>query len=168
MTISLVSKRLLGQRDHPRREEVLASCGVPRSGVDVRADGGYIIWWPAAGRPVLADAGIQPWPERLDAALARPPPVPLPISRRAIVARQDDLRSTLHRTLGVVRTMALAPEGERNRILFWAASRARDMVATGGAGMQMLEAIREAAAHAGLAQREVDRTITSAFRGAAA
>src|SRR5438045_4454823 len=35
MTISFVSKRLLGQRDHPRREETLASCGVPRSGVDV-------------------------------------------------------------------------------------------------------------------------------------
>ena len=35
MTISFVSKRLLGQRDHPRREEILASCGVPRSGVDV-------------------------------------------------------------------------------------------------------------------------------------
>ena len=35
MTISFVSKRLLGQTDHPRREEILASCGVPRSGVDV-------------------------------------------------------------------------------------------------------------------------------------
>ena len=35
MTISFVSKRLLGQTDHPRREEILASCGVPRTGVDV-------------------------------------------------------------------------------------------------------------------------------------
>ena len=35
MTISFVSKRLLGQKEHPRREEILASCGVPRSGVDV-------------------------------------------------------------------------------------------------------------------------------------
>jgi len=35
MTISFVAKRLLGQKDHPRREEILASCGVPRSGVDL-------------------------------------------------------------------------------------------------------------------------------------
>jgi acyl-CoA synthetase (AMP-forming)/AMP-acid ligase II len=35
MTISHVSKRLLGQREHPRREQILASCGVPRTGVDV-------------------------------------------------------------------------------------------------------------------------------------
>ena len=35
MTITFVSKRLLGQQDHPRREEILASCGVPRTGVDV-------------------------------------------------------------------------------------------------------------------------------------
>jgi long-chain acyl-CoA synthetase len=35
MTISFVSKRVLGQVDHPRREEILASCGVPRSGVDI-------------------------------------------------------------------------------------------------------------------------------------
>ena len=35
MTISYVSKRLLGQHSHPRREEILASCGVPRTGVDV-------------------------------------------------------------------------------------------------------------------------------------
>jgi acyl-CoA synthetase (AMP-forming)/AMP-acid ligase II len=36
MTISYVSKRLLGQTDHPRREDILASCGVARSGVDIK------------------------------------------------------------------------------------------------------------------------------------
>ena len=35
MTISYVSKRMLGQPEHPRREQILASCGVPRTGVDV-------------------------------------------------------------------------------------------------------------------------------------
>jgi len=36
MTISSVSKHVLGQTDHARREDILASCGVPRTGVDVK------------------------------------------------------------------------------------------------------------------------------------
>ncbi len=36
MTISFVGKHVLAQTDHPRREEILASCGVPRTGVDVK------------------------------------------------------------------------------------------------------------------------------------
>jgi Bifunctional DNA primase/polymerase, N-terminal len=138
-------------------------------GIDVRADGGYIIWWPAAGLPVLADAGLKPWPNWLVVeapAAALPPPS---ISRRAIAAR-GDLRPTLHRALGLVRTVATAAEGERNRLLFWAACRARDMVTEDeldhDAGVQVLEALREAAGDCGLTQREIDRTITSAMRAA--
>jgi hypothetical protein len=148
------------------------ACSVSRiaHGVDVRADGGYIIWWPAAGLPVLADAGVKPWPEWL--VIDPPAAILPPPSRRALAARGHDLRPVLHRSLGILRTMALAPEGERNRILFWATCRARDMVVAGeldhAAGVQVLEALREAAARAGLAQREIDRTITSAMRAAAA
>lgn len=36
MTISFVSKYLLGQTNHPRREEILASCGVARTGVEMK------------------------------------------------------------------------------------------------------------------------------------
>jgi len=52
-------------------------------GVDVRGDGGYIIWWPAAGQPVLCDSPTASWPEWL-AELAGPPGrklVPHPVSR---------------------------------------------------------------------------------------
>jgi hypothetical protein len=42
-------------------------------GVDVRADGGYVIWWPAAGLQVLCDGPIAPWPEWLMEALNPPP-----------------------------------------------------------------------------------------------
>jgi hypothetical protein len=140
-------------------------------GVDVRADGGYIIWWPGAGYPVLEDSGIRPWPEwlmpLLEPALVAPA---VSIARRALAVRRPDLRPTLHRSLGLIRSVARATEGDRNKLLFWAANRARDMVASGEmghhAGMQVLDALREAAAHAGLTQHEIDRTITSAMRAA--
>jgi hypothetical protein len=153
------------------REGLRSSVGLIARGIDVRADGGYIIWWPAAGLPVLADGGIKPWPEWLMPLLSPPPPIPLPISQRAIAVRPHDLRPTLHRSLGIIRTVALAGEGERNSVLFWATCRARDMVVAGeldhAAGVQVLEALREAAHQAGLNQREIERTITSAMRTAA-
>jgi hypothetical protein len=40
-------------------------------GVDVRGDGGYCIWWPGAGLPVLCDEPPATWPEWL-AAVAEP------------------------------------------------------------------------------------------------
>ena len=52
-------------------------------GVDVRGDGGYVIWWPAAGQPVLCDSPTASWPEWL-AELTGPPDgklVPHPVSR---------------------------------------------------------------------------------------
>jgi hypothetical protein len=39
-------------------------------GVDVRADGGYVVWWPASGGRVLCEGPIAPWPASLDQALA--------------------------------------------------------------------------------------------------
>lgn len=44
--------------------------------VDTRGEGGYIIWWPAAGCPVLADRAPADWPGWLLALLLPPPPAP--------------------------------------------------------------------------------------------
>jgi hypothetical protein len=142
-------------------------------GVDVKADGGSVIWWPAAGLEVIADPGIKPWPEWL-MPLLEPPPAPS-ISRRALATRArcapGDLRPLLNRTLGIIRTVLDAKEGERNRLLFWASCRASEMVLAGdldrAAAVRVFDALRDAAAEVGLHQREIDRTITSAMRGAA-
>jgi hypothetical protein len=41
-------------------------------GVDIRGDGGYVIWWPIAGLPVLCQAALAPWPEWLRIQLLSP------------------------------------------------------------------------------------------------
>jgi hypothetical protein len=43
---------------------VAGSTGKIADGVDVRADGGYAIWWPSTGRPI-EDAPICEWPDWL-------------------------------------------------------------------------------------------------------
>lgn len=52
------------------------SAGRIADGVDVRASGGCVIWWPAAGFPVLNATLPAPWPDWL-LALALPPPRPV-------------------------------------------------------------------------------------------
>jgi hypothetical protein len=145
------------------------SAGLINRGVDVRADGGYVIWWPAAGLEVIADPGSRAWPEWLP---TEPPPAPaLSISHRALAARPGDLRPLVNRTLGIIGKVLDAREGERNRVLFWASCRASEMVLAGeldrAAAAKVFDALRDAAAEVGLTQREIDRTITSAMRGAA-
>jgi hypothetical protein len=95
---------------------VRSSAGRISLGVDVRSDGGCIIWWPAAGFPVLSDAPIAPWPQWLLAQAL--PPKPPEISSAAIVS--DDKVNR-----GILAVVAHAREGERNRVLFWAACRTR-------------------------------------------
>jgi hypothetical protein len=46
------------------RHAPYVGCSVGRIalGIDVRGDGGYAIWWPTAGFPVLQDAPLATWP----------------------------------------------------------------------------------------------------------
>jgi hypothetical protein len=41
------------------------SVGKIARGIDTRCAGGYVIWWPAAGFPVLCEGPISPWPSWL-------------------------------------------------------------------------------------------------------
>jgi hypothetical protein len=58
------------------REGVRNSAGKIAPGIDVRGEGGFVIWWPAAGCPVLAEGGPADWPAWLLALLIPPPPRP--------------------------------------------------------------------------------------------
>jgi hypothetical protein len=124
-------------------------------GIDVRGDGGYVIWWPIAGLPVLRDAPLAAWPERLRIQLLTPQ---RPAASRATVPDG-------HTLARLVRLVAGAREGERNDLTYWAACRAGEMVASGLFDADAAAAlIAEAATRAGLPRAEAERTAHSGIR----
>jgi hypothetical protein len=122
-------------------------------GVDVRADGGYVIWWPAAGRTIVSERPAAPWPDWLRQVICQPPRAP-----RIVI---PDGRA-LNR---LVRIVSGATAGRRNNLTFWAACRAGEMVASG-----LLEAevavtlIAQAAMSAGLSRHEAERAAWSGIK----
>lgn len=134
-----------------------SSTGRIAAGVDVRGAGGYVIWWPAAGLPILCDAEPAMWPiwlRRRSQVSAAPRP------HRIVVPTSPALH-------GLVRTVAAAEPGERNRLTFWAACRAGEMVASGYLSAEAAASvIAEAGARAGLPLAEATRTAWSGIRTA--
>src|SRR5262249_14583078 len=140
---------------HP--EGLRCSTGKLARGIDVKADGGCAIWWPAAGLPVLHDAAPAPWPDWLRAQLK--PPAPPPPPRRVI---PDD-----RRLCQLLRRIATAHEGERNDITFWGACRFAEMSATGLiSANDAMALIIDAAMAAGLPRSEAIATARSGLRRA--
>jgi hypothetical protein len=128
------------------------SAGKLAIGIDTRCDGGYAIWWPAAGLPVLCDAPPAPWPAWLLELLM---PKPRPTQPRIVV---PDSHSIAH----LVVWLTSAREGERNRATFWVACRAAEMVASGLLDPEYaIDLIVEAATRAGLPRTEAERTARS-------
>jgi bifunctional DNA primase/polymerase-like protein len=126
-------------------------------GIDVKADGGCCVWWPAAGQPVLHEGPLAPWPAWLLARLKPPTPPPPPL-RRVI---PDD-----RRLQQLLRRVATAHEGERNDITYWASCRFREMVATGLISeTDAMALIIDAAMAAGLRRGEAIATARSGLRG---
>ena len=106
---------------------------------------------------MLSDVPLAPWPDWLLEEF-RPKPQP-PRTTAAIVSRGDGwLR-------GLVRIVAKAAEGRRNQILFWASCRAGEAVRDGKAAEDFVtDVLVEAAAHAGLPEREAKSTIRSGMQ----
>jgi hypothetical protein len=145
---------------HADRLRSTASKVAPR--VDTRGDSGYVVWWPAAGLPVLDDTPTAPWPAWLLNQLRSVPSI---AAREPTVVIPDD------RALArLICSVARAREGQRNRLAFWAACRAGEMARSGLIGFATAEVVIAAAAmRAGLSRREAERTARSGvYAGAGA
>jgi hypothetical protein len=131
------------------------SVGKISAGVDVRANGGYVIWWPALGLPILSDQQPAAWPYWLRVELSssqRPDSSQITVPDGYALAR-------------LVRLIARARAGERNSLTYWAACRAGEMVASGLLGADAAAAvIAEAATRAGLPRLEAERAAWSGIR----
>jgi hypothetical protein len=126
-------------------------------GIDTRGTGGYVIWWPAAGCPVLSDAPLAPWPAWL---LAELKPKPRPSSDHPTIRVPDN-----YFLAELVRMVAGAHEGERNSLTFWCACRAGEMVASGLlSAAAAVAVIAEAATRSGLPRKEAERTARSGVK----
>jgi hypothetical protein len=139
----------------------------PVAGVDGRADGGYVVWWPATGEAVICDVPPAPWPEWLlnelmPRAPANPtaawePPVALSDHRARSRYADGALRHAVSR-------VARAPIGSRNDALNSEAYGLGRLVAAEVLDAQTVaDALAAAAMAAGLASREVEATLRSAF-----
>ena len=95
-------------------------------GVDVRADGGYIVWWPDTGIPVQNEDAFASWPEWVLEKIAITKPMP---KRTFDASAIEKFRNTGIEHL--IRFVAEAAEGQRNSILFWAACRVGEAVRAG-------------------------------------
>jgi hypothetical protein len=144
---------------HP---DVKNSAGKLERGVDTRGSGGFVVWWPAHGFTVENPGTIAPLPQWLIAALNPPPPKPTLVSSAPVCPLFSRSDGWLR---GLVRLVAWAPEGQRNSILFWASCRAGEAVRDGKAAEAfVIDVLAEAARHAGLTEREAQRTIQSGLR----
>ena len=131
-------------------------------GVDVRAEGGSIIYWPAAGFQVLSDAPLADWPSWL-APPPKPAPEPptLPTFKGETTARRY-AEVAMRRAIIEV---ASAPPGTRNASLNRATYSLLRLVETGAVtAREIAGAMAHAGIAAGLDVREVEATITSALR----
>lgn len=128
--------------------------------VDFRGDGGYIIVPPSAvtrSGSYEFVAGADRVPAPVDAARLREFLDPRP-------------KPALHRVRGPIRSedaarlaawVGIRAEGERNRGLFWASCR----LAEAGLSLpEMVDALAPAGERVGLAPREIETTIRSAYR----
>jgi Bifunctional DNA primase/polymerase, N-terminal len=145
-------------------------CSVSKiaAGIDVRAEGGYIICWPAAGFSVV-DHPPADWPEWLTPAEPAPPSPP----RRPAIHDEAGLREAEAAIMRGLRGAALrvehAKEGERNALCFWAACRAAEKLRDGPLPpfvnkAWVIDLLTLAAHRAGLPAREASLTIASGLR----
>jgi hypothetical protein len=127
----------------------------PVAGVDGRADGGYVIFWPQAGHATNLKPVIE-WPRDL-LRIIKPKP-------RAQASQETASPVTDQKFNGVLRAVGNAINGERNELLFWGACRFAEWIEAGGITRSVGETVLTSAARrSGLDDIEIAKTIASAF-----
>jgi hypothetical protein len=120
-------------------------------GIDVKANGGYIVWWPAFGRRVPCDAPVSEWPDWL---IARQQPKAPPILFPRGVSKNLE---------PVAKFVEALQEGSRNSGTFWGFCRAYEAVNAGLVSeAEAISIITCAALRTGLGEAEVRATARSA------
>lgn len=120
-------------------------------GIHVRADGGFVIWWPRQGHRVLSDAGVAEWPEWLLAKAMKPPGAGARVIEGTTAPHAPD--GVVSRTLNsrkrfksIIRLVENAQRGERNDTLYWGACRFNEIIAEGLIRPKVASAVLESAA----------------------
>jgi len=146
------------------REGMRNSASRISPGIDIRAEGGYIIWWPAAGFQVHNNIRPGPMPAWLvEMAMPAPPP-------KADLAKIDNGLKDADRYItaavrGAVANVASAPSGRRNDTLNAETYALARFVQDGHLSVsQIAECMAAAGIQAGLTQHEIERTVASAIR----
>lgn len=139
------------------------SSGKIAPGVDIRGDGGYIIVPPSPGYSVVVGAPLAPMPSWLIEEACREPPPPPP--RKPWKAPRDMHTASARRLLALVEHIAKAREGTRHSVLFWAACRVGEAIASGEMPADVaLPGLESAALACGLPEAEVRRTVADGYR----
>jgi hypothetical protein len=143
------------------------SAGKVASGVDVRADGGYVVWWPATGLRFNEHPldQLPEWPLWMLPSLMSAPKPPAPVYPRPT---GDVGPASLRAVEGIIRAVATAPQGRRNCVVYWAAHRMRERVDAGQVTSKLArDLLINAAGQCGLSQREASVAVNSAMVGGA-
>lgn len=124
-----------------------------RKGIDIKTNGGYIIWWPQQGYTVNPFP-IADWPSAtIDQFLAASP-------RQIKYESPPNISDA--RLGGVVRRIGTAINGERNNVLFWGACRVGEWINLGDLTRTQGENILiSAARQCGLDDVSAEKTIAS-------
>lgn len=134
------------------------SAGRLASGVDIRAGGGYVIWWPALGLAVDHPNSLAPWPGGLLALLL---PSPRPRAPAAGIAVSDRyVRAAVEQGCTRIRQ---APEGSRNDTLNSEAYALARLIGPALGARELAAALADAALAAGLSHNEIAATLQSAL-----
>jgi hypothetical protein len=165
-------------------------------GVEIKADGGYVIWWPEHGCRVLCEGPVVPFPRWLfdevvtriikrsaapngkwgDATLiagneTKPLPRDLYLQAVKLVPLSTSIsRRDQRRVCSWLSSVAHASEGSRNDWLFWAACRFGEFIAEGRLRIEVAEQLLFAAASDLVrtdGQQPVMATIASGLRTSA-